>query len=126
MIYTAVQCPVCGHVYNGQLSVSDTPYANSKDCPVCHPNLVQNREYSGYTTEEQSLPQVNDQPHIHDLVMADVYARKELGLKRYGTPLQPHNGRDALKDWYEELLDAACYARQLMEERMIDGTKDSD
>lgn len=70
-----------------------------------------------YTTDEQPLPEKNDQPHIHDLVMADIYARKAVGIKRYGTPLQPLNGRDALKDAYEEVLDLACYLRQLMEER---------
>lgn len=70
-----------------------------------------------YTTDEQPMPQVNDQPHIHDLVMADIAARKALGLERYGTPLQAHNGRDALKDAYEEVLDLACYVRQLIVER---------
>lgn len=66
---------------------------------------------------DQPLPTPNDRPHIHDLVAADIQARKELGTRRYGTPLQPHNGRDALRDAYEELLDGACYIRQEIEER---------
>ena len=34
-----------------------------------------------------------------------------------GTALQPFNGRDALRDLYEELLDACTYIRQVIEER---------
>lgn len=67
---------------------------------------------------DQPLPVVHDdQPAIHDLVTADLAARKALGTERYGTPLQPHNGRDALRDAYEECLDQACYLRQAIEER---------
>ena len=39
------------------------------------------------------------------------------GISRYGTGLQPFNGRDALRDLYEELLDAACDIRQAIAER---------
>ena len=38
-------------------------------------------------------------------VIADMEDRRRLGIARYGTPLQPHNGRDALVDAYEEALD---------------------
>lgn len=67
---------------------------------------------------DQPLPVVHDdQPAIHDLVAADLAGRKALGTERYGTSLQPHNGRDALRDLYEELLDASVYVRQAIEER---------
>lgn len=62
------------------------------------------------------MPIPNDQPSIHDLVVKDVQDRKELGLRRYGSLLQTGNGRNALQDLYEELLDAACYARQRLAE----------
>jgi hypothetical protein len=65
----------------------------------------------------QPPPRTNDGPSMHDLVIADVEARKAFGLKKYGTLLQAHNGRDALRDLYDELLDAIVYVRQLMEER---------
>jgi hypothetical protein len=65
---------------------------------------------------DQPLPTKNDNPYIHDLVSADIQKRKELGISRYGTALQANNGRDALWDAYEELLDAACYIRQRIEE----------
>lgn len=82
---------------------------------------------------DQPLPVPNDGPSMHDLVcadlwrggaagkledavMADLQARKQLGLERYGSLLQAGNGRDAMLDLYEELQDAAVYARQMQEE----------
>ena len=81
---------------------------------------------------DQPLPVPSDGPSMHDLVCADLdarwthrlstgivsdlLARKQLGLERYGSLLQAHNGRDALLDLYEELLDALVYARQVREE----------
>ena len=68
-------------------------------------------------TAEQPPPAPNAGPAIWPLVRQDMQARDDLGRKRYGTPLQPWNGRDALRDLYEELLDAAVYARQAIYER---------
>jgi len=84
---------------------------------------------------DQPLPVPNDGPSMHDLaaddirrshpggrapwigaVMRDLNARKQLGLDRYGSLLQAHNGRDALRDLYEELLDALVYCKQWLEE----------
>ena len=65
----------------------------------------------------QPDPKSNNLPAVWDLVISDMKARDEVGRSRYGTPLQPHNGRDALRDVYEELLDAAVYIRQVMYER---------
>jgi hypothetical protein len=71
------------------------------------------------THQEQQLPVVNDNPYIHDLVAADIQGRKEIGTERYGTPLQSDNGRDALRDAYEEVLDQSVYLRQAIEERKL-------
>lgn len=54
---------------------------------------------------------------MQDLVMKDIEDRKALGLKRYGTLLQPHNGRDFLLDAYQEALDLCVYLRGVMFER---------
>ena len=62
-------------------------------------------------TTEQPEPVPNDGPAVWDLVMADMHARDVLGRERYGTRLQPDNGRDHLVDAYQELLDAAVYLR---------------
>lgn len=67
--------------------------------------------------KDQPAPVPNDKPAIADLVIADMQERKRLGIERYGTPLQAHNGRDALVDAYQEALDLTMYLRQAIEER---------
>jgi hypothetical protein len=69
----------------------------------------------------------------HDLMIADlagltlnaalreamaktIGARRELGLQRYGTVLQPDNGRDCGRDALEEAVDLAAYLRTWMRE----------
>ena len=92
--------------------------------------------------QPQPPPVANDKPAVWDLVLADTVTwerhpravglssdvrvwglvredmrhRDAQGRERYGTPLQPHNGRDALADAYQEALDKAVYLRQAEEE----------
>lgn len=66
---------------------------------------------------DQQLPVVNDRPFVQDLVIADVEARRQLGIKKYGTALQSGNGRDMLLDAYEEALDLVIYLRGALDER---------
>jgi hypothetical protein len=54
------------------------------------------------------------------LVRADLEARELVGIERYGTPLQPFNGRDAVRDAYEEALDLACYLKQAIVEGHVE------
>lgn len=51
------------------------------------------------------------------LVLKDMEERRKHGIEKYGTPLQPHNGRDPLIDAYQEALDLCVYLRQAIEER---------
>ena len=67
--------------------------------------------------EEQVAPVPNDKPAVWDLVIKDMAERDALGRRRYGTPLQPHNGRDTLVDAYQEALDLAVYLRTAIYER---------
>ena len=67
--------------------------------------------------EEQPLPVPNDRSSVQGMVRQDLELREQVGIQRYGTPLQAFNGRDALRDAYEEALDLACYLRQLISER---------
>ncbi|NMO52002.1 hypothetical protein HH310_12440 [Actinoplanes sp. TBRC 11911] len=69
---------------------------------------------------EQPAPVPNDRATVQGLVREDLRTRERIGVERYGTPLQPHNGRDALRDAYEEALDLACYLRQAIAERTSD------
>lgn len=67
-------------------------------------------------TATQPAP-TGDGAEVWPLVIQDMQARDQLGRERYGTPLRAHNGRDALVDRYQELLDACVYARQEIYER---------
>ena len=65
----------------------------------------------------QPMPNVNDEEFVQDLVMKDIEERKQMGIRKYGTALQPFNGRKALQDAYEECLDMAMYLKQEILER---------
>lgn len=67
-------------------------------------------------TKDEPMPIHNNRPVIQDLVIEDIKTRKEEGIAKYGTPLQPFNGRSALRDLYQELIDAVQYVRQLIYE----------
>jgi hypothetical protein len=54
---------------------------------------------------------------VATLVQEDVEARAQEGEETYGERLTTHNGRDALVDAYQEVLDTAMYLRQELAER---------
>lgn len=66
---------------------------------------------------EQNKPTKNNNPAIWDLVVDDMIERDNLGNKKYGVRLQANNGRDTLKDAYQEALDLAVYLRSAIFER---------
>lgn len=51
------------------------------------------------------------------LVLKDLIDRSEMGRSKYGTLLRTGNGRDALWDAYQEVLDLAMYLRQELREQ---------
>ena len=65
----------------------------------------------------QPDPKPSAHPAVWPMVAGDMSRRYLEGRKRYGTPLRPFNGRDALKDAYEEALDLVVYLRQAIYER---------
>ncbi|WP_294637377.1 hypothetical protein [uncultured Aquabacterium sp.] len=71
-------------------------------------------------TVQQPAPLASDGPATWDLVVKDMQARDKLGRARYGTPLQPNNGRKSLVDAYQEVLDLAAYMRNAIEEQDAD------
>jgi len=68
---------------------------------------------------DQPLPIGNDGPWVHREVQQDLEARLQVGLERYGQPLQPMNGRNGLQDAYEEILDLSVYLKCVMDERDV-------
>lgn len=67
-------------------------------------------------TKTQPKPNPNEEAFVYDLVIKDIGDRVNVGKKEYGTSLQPFNGRSALVDLYQELIDASLYIRQKIEE----------
>jgi len=45
-------------------------------------------------------------------IIQDLTERREVGITKYGTPLQRFNGRNGLVDAYQETLDLVAYIRQ--------------
>ena len=77
----------------------------------------------------QPLPTPNAGPAVVDLVLKEplsaeaqevIRARDRIGMARYGTRLQPHNGRDVARDFTDEVADAVVYSRQGLEEAADD------
>ena len=76
---------------------------------------------TSYIPQPAPIPRTSSS--IHDLVLLDlnatehllaeeIKARKDIGLERYGTPLQAFNGRDCETDAIEEIVDSICYLKQ--------------
>lgn len=63
------------------------------------------------------LDKTQDVKIVLSSLVKDVEARRQLGINKYGIELKPHNGRDTALDLYEELLDAAFYAKCLVMEK---------
>lgn len=104
--------------YVGDSTRSEIAYAQQVGKPVTYLEPI--TDWCGEVHTEvargQPSPTSNDQPATWDLVLADIRERDQHGRQKYGTPLQPFNGRDSLRDLYEELLDAVVYARNRLAE----------
>jgi len=68
--------------------------------------------------------EIKDQPapdggrgNVQALVREDLEVRERVGVDRYGRPLQLFNGRRAMVDAYQGVLDLACYLRQHLAEQ---------
>jgi hypothetical protein len=53
----------------------------------------------------------NESDPIYALVAKDALERHGFGISKYGVPLVAHNGRNHLKDAYQEQLDKLVYLR---------------
>jgi hypothetical protein len=74
----------------------------------------------------EPAPVRNERPAVWDAVIQAMKDRNDWGISKYGTPLQPFNGRDALRDAAQESMDLTVYLFQAIlenEERKkeIDG-----
>lgn len=46
---------------------------------------------------------------LHDAACTRINAREAVGIERYGQPLAPGNGRDVMRDVWEETVDQVAY-----------------
>lgn len=53
---------------------------------------------------------------VTQAVITDLQERERVGIQRYGRTLETFNGREALLDAYEEVLDLAQYIKQVLME----------
>jgi len=75
-------------------------------------------EAQGESLATSSEPTPNGQgDDVAALVQKDIEARAQEGEQKYGERLTTDNGRDALVDAYQEVLDTAMYLRQELAER---------
>lgn len=63
---------------------------------------------------------------VFDAVQSDIEKRKQVGIETYGVALHTHNGRSALRDAYEEILDLAVYLKQMLMEEVDAKQKGDD
>lgn len=70
---------------------------------------------------QKSLPKLPPEGHenVWHEVIWDMIGREKLGFERYNRPVTPYNGRRALQDAYEEVLDLAVYLKQKLVEDLI-------
>jgi hypothetical protein len=79
--------------------------------------MARSDDVTSVYTLEQPPPTANTRPAVWGLVMRDMADRDKEGRRKYGVPLQPFNGRDAMVDAYQEALDLVVYLRQAILER---------
>jgi len=109
-------CPIgAGRPHYSGVPIGDVKGAYL--CIECHGKRFPATALVAGPIADQPPPVPNERPAVWDLVIADMRERDVVGRARYGTPLQPHNGRDALVDAYQEALDLAVYLRQAVYER---------
>src|SRR5450432_3537077 len=106
-IWHKVGCP-CGAIANEAEGISEIP--ENVNCRGCLEIVSLN------APEPMSIP--NDSKPIWEHCIEEFRERNRIGTIKYGTPLQAHNGRDALVDLFQELCDALVYTRQVIEERI--------
>lgn len=65
---------------------------------------------------DQPLPVPGKIP-VQEVMIGAIRERREHGKRKYGRALETHNGRDALKDAWEEAIDLFTYLTQMRLER---------
>lgn len=62
---------------------------------------------------DQALP-TGGEREVQQALIEVIASRRELGIRKYGQPVMTNNGRSALRDAWEEVIDLAVYLTQMM------------
>ena len=89
----------------------DETFRTLDDCTPSEWDAASKKAYAS-----QPRPMPNNHMATWGLVIADMAMRNNIGVQKYGTPLQPFNGRNSLVDAYEEVLDLAVYLKNAIVE----------
>lgn len=68
---------------------------------------------------DQPAPKPGGFP-VQAVLIEALKQRMEFGLRKYGRPLETHNGRDPLRDMWEEMLDMVSYFTQYILEQGVE------
>ena len=93
---------------------------NNTTCKSCRPGEVWCSGWSSKNQRPAATPEPMSKPGLDNVlpeVKKDLDARDRLGIMKYKTSLQTHDGRDALNDAYQEALDLVMYLKQAIMER---------
>ena len=85
------------------------------DIVECDPSFCIETRDREHDSQPDPIP--NDHPHSVDIAIEFLRERKEFGIAKYGTALQPHNGRDSLSDAIDEAADLLVYLINARAER---------
>lgn len=106
------KCPYCGENHR-RVTLDDACAAewaaSERTQAAKRPDVVD--------STAQPAPIKNQGPAVWNLVVQDMVQRDFFGEAKYGTRLQPNNGRDFLVDAYQEALDLVVYLRGAIYER---------
>lgn len=97
--------------------IADQPKPIANDKRPVWETVIEGLTASVANTDGQDERTDKEVATLLPLIVEDMRQRDRIGRERYGTPLQPFNGRDALIDAYQEALDGLAYATQAMLER---------
>lgn len=62
---------------------------------------------------DQRLPE-GGKREVQQALIDAIASRRDLGIRKYGQPVMTHNGRNPLRDAWEEAIDLVVYLTQMM------------
>jgi hypothetical protein len=98
---------------NNIYSATEQPDPVQNDKPAVWEVIIKDVEtYYDHLLDNRIFKSNEKIKSTRSALLKDMHDRDIWGRSKYKVPLQPFNGRDALIDLFQELLDAAAYTKQ--------------